>query len=369
MTGWSGWGSLGGQLEGGRPVVGRNADGRLEVFALGQTATGPELSHIWQDAGSTSGWSDWASLGSPPGQFMSALDVGQDADGRLEAFTRVGLMSSGVSWHLWQDPASATAWSGWDNLGSPPGGVGAHLLVVGRNGDGRLELFALAGPGELWHAWQQPLPAGGWSAWGSLGAPGGVSLFMMEVGRNADGRLEAFAPATDGALWHIWQDPGAAGGWSNWASLGAPAGGKAGSPAVGRNADGRLEVFALEITGALWHIWQDPATATGWSGWADLGAPPGVSLEAPAVGENADGRLEVFALEINGALWHAWQDPTSPTGWSGWDSLGGAPAGAAGVGRNADGRLEAFVEGQTPTGYHELWHRWQMSPGGDWSSV
>ena len=145
MTGWSGWGSLGGQLEGGSPVVGRNADGRLEVFALGQTPTGPELSHIWQDAGSPTGWSDWASLGSAPGQFMSALDVGQNADGRLEVFTRVGLMSSGVSWHIWQDPASATAWSGWDNLGSPPGGVGAHLLVVGRNGDGRLE--RRVGPG------------------------------------------------------------------------------------------------------------------------------------------------------------------------------------------------------------------------------
>jgi hypothetical protein len=195
--------------------VGRNADGRFEVFALGQTPTGPELSHIWQDAGSPTGWSDWASLGSAPGQFMSALDVGQNADGRLEVFTRVGLMSSGVSWHIWQDPASAT----------------------------------------------------------------------------------------------------------------------------------------------------------GWSGWADLGAPPGVSLEAPTVGENADGRLEVFALEIDGALWHAWQDPASPTGWSGWDSLGGAPASAAGVGRNADGRLETFVEGQTPAGYHELWHRWQVSLGGGWSVV
>jgi hypothetical protein len=40
------------------------------------------------------------------------------------------------------------------------------------------------------------------------------------------------------------------------------------------------------------------------------------------VGQNADGRIEVFARGGNGALWHIWQ--TAPNnGWSGWASLGG----------------------------------------------
>jgi hypothetical protein len=40
------------------------------------------------------------------------------------------------------------------------------------------------------------------------------------------------------------------------------------------------------------------------------------------VGQNADGRLEVFVRGSNGALYHKWQ--ISPNdGWSGWASLGG----------------------------------------------
>jgi hypothetical protein len=129
MPGWSGWASLGGQLGGGTPVVGRNADGRLEVFALGVGAQGPELVHLWQDPTSATAWSGWDNLGSPPGQFMGALAAGDNADGRLEVFTRVGLMSTGVAWHIWQNPVPGTGWSGWDLLGAPTGGVAAHLLV------------------------------------------------------------------------------------------------------------------------------------------------------------------------------------------------------------------------------------------------
>ena len=41
-------------------------------------------------------------------------------------------------------------------------------------------------------------------------------------------------------------------------------------PICGRNADGRLEVFARGTDNALWHIWQT-APNNGWSGWASLG--------------------------------------------------------------------------------------------------
>jgi hypothetical protein len=47
------------------------------------------------------------------------------------------------------------------------------------------------------------------------------------------------------------------------------------------NSDGRLEVFALGLDGALWHIWQDAAHAGPWSGWASLG---GYLMDDSAIG-------------------------------------------------------------------------------------
>jgi len=286
--------------------------------------------------------------------------VGSNADGRLEAFVRVGLMSTGALWHMWQT-APNNGWSGWDNLG---GGIGPHFLRVVHNADGRQEVFVLNTIGHLQHIWQTA-PNSGWSAWGALGVPPGVQLWAASVGQNADGRLEAFALATDGALWHIWQTA-AGGGWSAWSTLGAPAGVNLALPSVGRNQDGRLEVFGIGNFNTLWHIWQT-AAGGGWSTWDSLGTPSGAtSLGEPAVARNADGRLEVFVTETN-AVWHRRQ--TAPgAGWSAWDSLRGSPDAPVGVGQNADGRLEIFAEGvRAPSSIHSLWHRWQLTPGGAWS--
>src|ERR1700732_1952053 len=110
MTGWNGGAALKGELSGGAPAVGRNADGRLEVFAEGPGTSGPELAHVWQDPASATGWSGWGSLGAPAAPFLWSPGVGSNVDGRLEAFARVGLMSSGGLWHIWQS-APNNGWS------------------------------------------------------------------------------------------------------------------------------------------------------------------------------------------------------------------------------------------------------------------
>ncbi|MDQ4074334.1 MAG: hypothetical protein M3162_08550 [Thermoproteota archaeon] len=77
-----------------------------------------------------------------------------------------------------------------------------------------------------------------------------------------------------------------------------------------------------------------------------------------------DGRLEVFVVGNDKALYHRWQE--SPGGrWNGnWESLGGNwPDGSDPVVvLNSDGRLEVFMVGTNK----ELYHRWQESPGGRW---
>jgi hypothetical protein len=80
-----------------------------------------------------------------------------------------------------------------------------------------------------------------------------------------------------------------------------------------------------------------------------------------AVGRNMDGRLQLFVRGTDNALWNIWQ--TAPNGpWSGWNSLHAGFFGVPGIARNQDGRLEVFVCGPD----NALWHRRQVKPGGGW---
>jgi acylphosphatase len=130
---------------------------------------------------------------------------------------------------------------------------------------------------------------------------------------------------------------------------------------VQQNADGRLEAFAVGTDNGLWHIWETTPNG-GWSGWASLG---GVITSEPTVARNADGRLEVFARGTDNALWHIWQTAPSAGPWSAWASLGGVITSSPTVSNDADGRLQAFARGTDDA----LWHIWQTAPSaGPWSA-
>ena len=137
------WQSLGGVIT--DPVVARNQDGRLEVFARG---TDNALWHIWQVAPNST-WSGWASLG---GVMASKVVVDNNKDGRLEVFVRG---DDNALWHIWQT-APNNGWSGWSSLGGIIDGN-----PVGSNMDGRLEVFTRGTDGALWHIWQKA-PNSGW---------------------------------------------------------------------------------------------------------------------------------------------------------------------------------------------------------------
>jgi hypothetical protein len=343
----------------------RNDDGRLELFARDWSGA---LAHIWQVEPGGS-WSDWDSLGVPHPEFRSqdgkfvfghmqtAPSVGRNADSRLEVFA-VGLRDIFHLdlVHIWQ-VAPNGRWSSWASLG---GQLKAVAPAVGRNADGRLEVFACTDDNALWHIWQTA-PNNGWSDWHSLG---GVVLGAPVVVENADGRLEVFVRSSDWRLWHIWQtSPN--GNWSGWAPLG---GTMFSGPVVGRNFDGRLEVFATSIPQPwpLAHIWQTSPNGN-WSGWvADI--PVEQNFETPSVGRNADGRLEVFGNGgWLGPLRHQWQ--TWPNlAWSRWNTssdgyLGGRNTSTPVVAENADGRIEVFCRGAD----YKIYHIWQTAPNNGWS--
>jgi hypothetical protein len=369
MAGWNGWAWLGGPIIGGRPVAGRNVDGRLEVFGHASGGTGLEIVHAWQNAPGAD-WSAWDTLGTPSLDALGDVVLGENGDGRLELFARVGLMSSGTSWHIWQNFPPTTGWSAWDTLGAPPGGLANVVAEVGRNADGRLEVFAFGADGAVWHIWQQT--AGGWSGWHSLDMPPGATPFALAVGGTTDSRLAVCVAVLGGGLWRRQQTaPGA--GWDVWEDLGMPGGVALTNVTVSLNADGRQAVFAVGSDGNLWQRAESTAGGS-WASWDNLATPaPSTTLDRPSVAANLDGRLEVFTISRAAAgseLWHTWQ--TAPGGgWSAWESLGGNPGGIA-VAQNDDGRLELFATlgDGTPGGQTGLLHRWQTIPNGPagWSA-
>jgi hypothetical protein len=313
--GWLDWEPLGGSWR-GNPVVARNADGRLEVFIRGGTFD--TVHHIWQlrsNGRTRADWSGWEDLGNrrddrpAPGsgpRIFGDPAVGQNADGRLEVFARLWSADSGLL-HIWQVRPNGT-WSNWEGIGQ---GEVDGQPVVGRNADGRLEVFYPGhdhqGRNGLLHVWQVR-PNGTWSAPHNLGHGHLVSLTDrptadLAVGKNADGRLEVFWRGLDNRVYHVWHDGSPDDGWSGLAEL--PAGGLAlGPPVVVSDAIGRLQVFIIGLDNALWNNLQTGQAPLFWTGWATLF---GGSITDQAIGMNADGRLEAFVRTSDNNLWHKWQ--------------------------------------------------------------
>ena len=203
--------------------------------------------------------------------------------------------------------------------------------------------------------------------WVSLGAPTSGVLGSPVVGHNLDGRLEVYVVSNDGNLWHRWQG-GPFGTLEPWQTVSSVNPGISGSARVGYNQDGRIELFGMQSGGVLWHVWQTVPNG-GWSDGAVLGSPDGGIIGGVTVVSNVDGRLEVFGVGSDHQLHHMWQ--TSPNGgWSSWGSLGWPwpnttiQIGDPRVVRNADGRLEVFLLGND----QKIWHAWQTAPNGGWGA-
>lgn len=302
---WTGWASLGRptETEIGRPFAHRNLDGRLEVFALGRGG----IFNIFQ-LSQNGNWNEtWRSKNRPTANVrLRSHIVSSNADGRQEIF---GVADDGAAWQKWQ-VAPNNGWSDWKTLGTPSRDVSlTDRFTVGRNQDGRQELFAIGSDGNVWQIWQTS-PNGGWSGWRLLGKPPKSirGADRITTASNRDGRQELFVIGADDALWHIRQAvPN--GGWSDWDSLGKPRDRAFPEPRdrdlfdpiVQQNADGHLEVFSPG-NGAFCNRWQEAANGSVWrhEGWNEKPKPqPEVSITWLDAALNVGGQLarhiEAFA--------------------------------------------------------------------------
>ena len=206
---WSGFGAPSGIALVGSPGVGRNADGRQAVFAVGKDSLGSLSLWMKEQFERNGRWTDWQSLGGWDAGWSSSPVVASNADGRMEVF----MVGGGQLWHIWQTAPNTDMWSAWESFGSPQEG-GARRIggtpAVGSNfavqPSGRLEVFVVTDSGGWWHRWQIA-PNGGWSDWDNTFLLGRLAEHGdLAVASNADGRLEVLGCSGD--LVHTWQDLG-----------------------------------------------------------------------------------------------------------------------------------------------------------------
>jgi ligand-binding sensor domain-containing protein/signal transduction histidine kinase len=130
--------------------------------------------------------------------------------------------------------------------------------------------------------------------------------------------------------------------------------------AVTRDANGRLELFKVDADGALRYCWQRQPGGD-WSSWSSLG---GSWLPGLAAATNVRGDIEVFAVDrTDHSLSHI-QQRRETHDWSGWTVVGGPLVPPATVGENTDGRLEICAVDTNGV----LKHAFQTEPGGSWSA-
>jgi hypothetical protein len=156
----------------------------------------------------------------------------------------------------------------------------------------------------------------------------------------------AFHVSGPTAIFHSWQRcPN-----DTWWSDATPLGGECLQLAIGRNEDGRLEVFYIKaVDNCIYHKFQ--AVPNGpFQAESALGGTPAKQV---TIGNNADGRMEVFYIGTDDCIYHKFQGvPNGP--FQNEYALGGMTAQQINVGQNADGRMEVFYIGSDDAIYHKF---------------
>jgi surface antigen len=279
-----------GRLSDSPIALARNADGRLEVFAV--QASGAAM-HAWQiSAGGA--WTAWA----PFGGTFTTITAEANADGRLEVFAAT---ADGAVFHRSQITAGS-AWTAWDPMEGK-----LATLALARSYDGRLRLFGADASRAVFTKAQLSF-GGPWSVWERL--DGSAANVAAET--NADGRSEVFAVTAGGAIMHRRQNL-AGGTWGAWTRIA----GVLSNITAARSFDGRLEVFGSNAAHIVYHASQTQA-AGALSGWTPFAS----GRTSVAAETNADGRVEVFGVAAGGVVSHTFQE--SPGGaWSKWLNMDG----------------------------------------------
>lgn len=301
--------------------------------------------------------------------------VAADSEGRLAVFVN-GIVQEtfstpqGIYWQHQLTPNGT--WSGWESFA--PDITTMPMVVPDANG--RLVVFAQSSVFNPLNpivpltsiVYRYQLPSGaGWDSWSGWSNPPNVTgVYVPAAARNADGRLAVVGVDDQGSVWTRRQKTAGVDDWDNWVSLSAPAGVtlRAGLT-VGQNVDGRLEIFARGTNDRIYNLWQAAPSGDWVAGWGELGAPTAGTVGSLGAGHNADGRLEVIANLASGEVWHRTQIFFIIILWSDWATLG-KPSGV----NLSQVHVAQFTTGEqiilSAGSDKALWAIKQNGPNGEW---
>jgi hypothetical protein len=136
-----------------------NEHGVLEVFAIRHNSFSSfSVTHSNQDPTDLTKWSEFVSLANAPRGAVTPIALHDDA-ARPHLFATG---SDGMLWTIAEVDAQSTR-TNWSELGRPASGDIFHFSV-GQNDDGRFEAFAIGADMNIWHKWETKL-RGDWSDW------------------------------------------------------------------------------------------------------------------------------------------------------------------------------------------------------------
>ena len=168
-----------------------------------------------------------------------------------------------------------------------------------------------------------------------------------------------FVRGTDNALWFTVQT--SPGNWAPFVSLGGII---TSNPTAVQDTTGRIAVFALGTDGAVWTRAQITAGIDNYSDWTSLGgyATSDVAVVQRYPQEKAPfSTAYLFVRGGDNALWYnRTSDASAP--WGQWMSLGGYLTSAPAAGLNRNNEASVFVRG----GDNALWYRIGFN---DWGTL
>jgi GH25 family lysozyme M1 (1,4-beta-N-acetylmuramidase) len=293
-----------------QPAVHLNSVGQMELFIPG---TDGQINHTWeQTAGNSTSWTSFGVISGVKVGQTCKLATGLDQNGGSYVYA---VSTNGPLYESYQS-APGSAWSAWTSLGGnwDPDSDLAALTAA----DGTQELLMIGYTGELYEN-HQSAPNGGFSGWTATTTNQWATTARIAATLDQVNKVNVFVvgPGPNSPLYHTWQTgTNSSSSWNNWVNRGGSWEQDA-RPAAIRNQNGDPAVFLIGTTGNM-YVNQGPS----WTSWGNIGGTFAPNAQTvTSVNQNA--YLDVFAVSTSAAMDYAIQHTLNTTNFNAFQSLGG----------------------------------------------